>query len=53
MKTANGQRALFIRLAQILLFAVAILGATKLTLGFSALASPATAAFGFLIVVLV
>ncbi len=52
MKTVIGNRALFIRLAKILVFAAAILGATKLTLEFATLTGASTAAFGFLIIVL-
>ena len=45
-------RATLIRVGKILVFAGAVLGTTKLTLEFGAVSSPSTAAFSFLIIVL-
>jgi len=47
-----GQRAALMRGGKILAFSAAILGATKLTLEFATLTSASTAAFSFLIIVL-
>jgi two-component system sensor histidine kinase KdpD len=52
MTTAVRHRALLIRLGKIIGFAVAVLITTKLTLAFGALATVPTAAFCFLIIVL-
>lgn len=52
MKTATGHRATLMRTGKSLGFAAAILGVTKLSLEFAALTSASTAAFSFLIIVL-
>ena len=52
MKATIRQRATLARWGKIVAFATAILGVTKLTLEFATLTSASTAAFGFLIVVL-
>ena len=52
MKFTVGHRVTLMRVGKILAFAGAILGATKLTLEFSAVTSASTAAFSFLIIVL-
>lgn len=52
MTTAIRHRATLIRCGKILVFPAAILGATKLTLEFATLTSASTAAFSFLIIVL-
>ncbi len=46
------ERAVLIRVGKILLFCAAVLGTTKLTLAFNSVTSAPTAAFSFLIVVL-
>jgi two-component system sensor histidine kinase KdpD len=52
MKFTVRQRATLMRVGKILAFAGAVLGTTKLTLAFSAVTSASTAAFSFLIIVI-
>jgi K+-sensing histidine kinase KdpD len=52
MKLTIKQRAVLIRIAKLLAFNTAILAATKLTLEFGSLSNNSTAAFSFLIIVL-
>ena len=52
MKLTLRQRSALIRGGKILVFAAAVLGTTKLTLEFASLTSASTAAFSFLIIVL-